>query len=211
MSDDLRINVLKLSADGSNWVIYRDWMLWVMNSQTLSNHLTNDSIPAAYGAAGTVNGVTAPARWAYDEATVKQSIAASVPDSVFNRIKNSTHAKEVWDALKVLYEGCTQMIVVDLRRQIQSLKCREDDNVRTHFDTLANFCEQLAAMGTTIPDNKYTSILLGSIPSTYEASTFTMSTTATLTNTALTPNTVIRLLTDEYDRCVLRKPKTEEG
>ncbi len=102
------------------------------------------------------------------------------------------------------------MIVMDLCRQIQSLKCGEDNNVRTHFDTLANFCEQLAAMGT-IPDNKYTSILLGSIPSTYEASTFTMSTTATLTNTALTPNTVIRLLTDKYNCCVLRKPKTEEG
>jgi len=103
------------------------------------------------------------------------------------------------------------MIVVDLRRQLQSLKCGEDDNVRTHFDIITNLCKQLAAMGTTIPDDKYVSILLGSIPSTYEASTSAMSTTAALTNTALTPNNVICLLTDKYDHRALRKPKTEKG
>jgi len=52
MSNDLCINIPKLSTDSSNWDIYRDWMLWTMNSGTLSNHLTNDSMPVAYRAAG---------------------------------------------------------------------------------------------------------------------------------------------------------------
>jgi len=103
------------------------------------------------------------------------------------------------------------MIIVDLHRQLQLLKCGEDDNMHTHFDIIANLCEQLAVMGTTIPDDKYASILLGSIPSTYKASTSTMSTTAALTNTMLTSNNVICLLTDEYDCQVPRKPKNEEG
>ena len=64
MSDELRINVLKLQADGSNWVIYRDWMMWAMDSRTLSAHLMNVSMPAAYSQAGMVNGVSAPVRWA---------------------------------------------------------------------------------------------------------------------------------------------------
>ena len=182
-----------------------------MDSRTLSDHLTNDSMPAAYGTAGTTGGVTAPVRWAHGEATVKQAIAASVPDSIFNRIKGSTRAKDVWDALRALFEGRTQMIVVDLRRQIQSLKCGEDDNVRTHFDNIANLREQLAAMGKTIPDDEYSSILLGSIPSTFEATISAMSTTVALTNVALTPDTVIRLITDEYDRRVLKAGKQAEG
>jgi hypothetical protein len=165
MSDELRINIPKLSG---RWVklghLSGTRMIWAISSRTLSDHLTNASMPAAYGAAGTINGVTAPVRWAHSEATMKQAIAASVPDSIFNRIKGSTRAKDVWDALKALFEGRTQMIVVDLRRQIQSLKCGEDDNVRTHFDNIANLCEQLAAMGKTIPDKEYASILLGSIP-----------------------------------------------
>ena len=119
MSDELRINILKLQADGSNWVIYRDRMLWAMDSRTLSDHLTNISMPTAYGSAGTVGGLSASVQWAHSEVTVKQAIAASVPDSIFNHIKGSTRAKDVWDALKKLFEGRTQMIVVDLHRQIQ--------------------------------------------------------------------------------------------
>ena len=211
MSEELRINVPKLAADGSNWVIYRDRMLWAMDSRTLSDHLTNVSMPAAYRSAGTIGGLSASTRWAHGEATVKQAIAASVPDSIFNQIKGSTHAMDVWDALKALFEGRTQMIVVDLRRQIQSMKCGEDDNVRTHFDNIANLREQLAAMGKSIPDDEYASILLGSIPSNYEATISAMSTTATLTNAALTPDTVIRLITDDYDRRVLKAGKQTEG
>jgi hypothetical protein len=142
---------------------------------------------------------------------VKQAITASVPDSIFNRIKNSTRAKDVWDTLKALFEGWTQMIVVDLCRQIQSLKCREDDNIHTHFDNIANLRKQLAAMGKTIPDKEYASILLGSIPSTFEATVSTMSTTAALTNTDLTPNTVIHLITDEYDHRTLKNGKSAGG
>ena len=186
MSNELRINVLMLQADGSNWVIYRDRMMWAMDSRTLSAHLTNVLMPTAYSLAGTINGVSAPTRWAHGEATVKQAIAASVLDSIFNHIKGSTCVKDIWDALKALFEGRTQMIVVDLCRQIQLLKCGEDNNVCTHFDDIANLHKQLAAMGKTILDDEYASILLGSIPSNFEAVISSMS-----THVALTPDMVI--------------------
>ncbi|KAF8261557.1 hypothetical protein EI94DRAFT_1478635, partial [Lactarius quietus] len=52
--------------------------------------------------------------WHSDQSVVKQFIASSVPDSVFNSIKSGNTAKEVWDMLKALYEGCTTLILVDL-------------------------------------------------------------------------------------------------
>jgi hypothetical protein len=211
MSDDLQINIPKLAVDGSNWVIYRDRMIWAMDSHMLSDHLTNDSMPQAYPAAGTVNGAPAATQWAHGEATVKQAIAASVPDSVFNRIKGGTCAKDIWDAVKALLEGRTQMLVVDLRQRIQMLKCSEDDNVRTHFNTIANLRKQLAAMGKTIADKEYASILLSSLPSAYDATTSAMLTSASLTNTTLTANTVICLVTNEFDRHMLKINKPREG
>ena len=179
-------------------------MTWALDSKSLTTHITNASMPTNYAAG---SGVTASERWTQGEATVKQVIAASVPDSIFMRIKGGTGAKEVWDALKQLYEGRTKMIVVDLRRKIQSMKCGEDDNVRTHFDSIADLREQLAAMGTTIPDDEYASILLGSIPTSFEPSVSAMSTTIELTGVNLTPNMVIKLITDEYDRRVLKSGK----
>jgi hypothetical protein len=207
MSDESKISMPKLSADGSNWVIYRDRIVWAMDSRDLADHLTNDAMPAAYGAAGAVGGVPAATRWAAGERTVKHTIAASVPNSVFNKIKSSTRTKDTWDALKASFEGRSQMISVDLRRKIQSLKCGEDENVRTHLNNIANLQEQLAAMGTTIPDSEYASILLGSIPTSYKTMTSAMSTTAKLGNTTLTPAIVTSLIIDEYDRCVLKKPQ----
>lgn len=83
MGDEHRINVPKLAADGTNWVVYRDRMAWAMESRALADHLTNQTMPQAYATAGVVNGLDAPTRWALGEAAVKQAIAASVPDSVF--------------------------------------------------------------------------------------------------------------------------------
>jgi hypothetical protein len=207
MSDETKISVPKLAADSSNWVIYRDRMVWAMDSRDLADHLTNDTMPAAYGAAGTIGRVAAPSRWAASKRTVKHTIAASVPNSVFNKIKSSTCAKDAWDTLKVLFKGRSQMIVMDLRRKIQSLKCREDENIHTHLDNVANLREQLAVMGTAIPDSKYATILLSSIPSTYDTMTSAMLTAARLGNTTLTPSLVISLIFNEYNRRILKKPQ----
>jgi hypothetical protein len=93
MSDDLKISITKLVADGSNWVTYRDRMLWAVNSRDLSEHLTNASMTQLYNNAGTIGNTTPQMRWTHDQAVVKQLIAASVPDTVFNRIKTGTTAK----------------------------------------------------------------------------------------------------------------------
>src|ERR1700677_3082778 len=150
MSDDLRISITKLIADGSNWVTYRDRMLWAIDSRGLAEHLTNAAMTVTYTAVGLVGTVTPQMRWDHDQAVVKQLIAASVPDTVFNSIKTGTTAKDVWDALKKLYEGCTMLITIDLGRRLQTTRCGEDENVREHFEKLKDFREQLAAMGFRI-------------------------------------------------------------
>jgi hypothetical protein len=101
-------------------------------------------------------------------------------------------------------------IADDIRGPTQKdsvFKMREDENVHTHLDNVANLREQLAAMGTTIPESEYASILLGSIPASYETMTSAMSTAAKLGNNTLTPAIVTSLIIDEFDRRVLRKPQ----
>ena len=45
MGDELWINVPKLAADGTNWVVYHDRMAWAMESRALADHLTNQTMP----------------------------------------------------------------------------------------------------------------------------------------------------------------------
>jgi gag-polypeptide of LTR copia-type len=53
-----------------------------------------------------------------DDANVKQLIAASVPDTTFNRIKVHQHMKDVWDELKGMHEAETALVIMDLQGQL---------------------------------------------------------------------------------------------
>ncbi len=100
---------------------------------------------------------------------MKQLIAATVPDTIFSRLKGSTCAKDVWESLKKYFEERMKMTVVDLARRFRNKKCGEKENVRTHFEQLANMREQLAAMGKIIDNDDFTNILLASLPSSYKS------------------------------------------
>jgi hypothetical protein len=60
MGDDhvTKLHVEKLNADGSNWVTYRDHMMWALRSRGLLEHLTSATITATYATMGTVNNIT---------------------------------------------------------------------------------------------------------------------------------------------------------
>jgi hypothetical protein len=100
--DETIFKVPKLLADGSNWVTYRDRLRWALSARGLLDNIT-DSIPeptnptvndpppdpsdtAAIAAHTSLNRGYAIRieKWATAEATVKQCIASTVPDSIFN-------------------------------------------------------------------------------------------------------------------------------
>jgi len=163
-----------------------------------------------YQDAGNVGILTPQMQWHLDQAAVKQLISSSVPDTVFNAIKTGATAKDVWDTLKKLYEGRTTLILVDLRRQLQTTHCAEEDNVHEHFDRLADLHQQLAAMGKTVPDDEYASILMGSLPSLYQATLSAISIATEISGTTPTPAIVTKLATDKSDRRTLRGGKAQD-
>ena len=134
-------------------------------------------------------------------------VVTSVPDSVFNHIKGSANAKSIWDELKKIFEGCTRNLLIDLGRKLQNMRCREDNDVHTHFELLANHHKQLAAMGQIISDEQYTNILMGSLPSSYNTNISIIMTNANMSSTTITPATIICIITDEYNKHVLKNPK----
>ena len=91
-------------------------------------------------------------KWRANEATVKQCIASSVPDSVFNRVKMKTTAKDVWDAIAQIFEGHSLMVVINLRQKMQNVSCGASDDVCTHFDKLADMNKKLSSIGITLKD-----------------------------------------------------------
>ena len=206
MSDD-RTTITKLATDGSNWVTYRDRMTWAFNSRLWGDHLTNASVTPAYIAVGDVNGQTPAQRWAAEEAAAMNMIAASVPNQVFNRIKSKTNTMEVWNTVKAIYQTRSKMHKVDLGKKLQNAKLGDEDDAHAHFTWLVDMREQLAAMGKNLDDDKFASILLGSLPPSYAATVGGINAAADTTGNAVTSDQVIRLISDEYDSCMMKKGK----
>jgi len=100
--------------------------------------------------------------------------------------------------LKKYFEERTKMTVVDLARRFRNKKCGEKENVRTHFEQLANMREQLAAMGKVIDNDDFTDILLASLPSSYESTRSAINASARISGNSLTPDTVTQLFIDDY-------------
>lgn len=146
-------------------------------------------------------------KWRMAQATVKQCIASTIPDSVFNRIKSKNTAKAVWDALAEIFETRSTMVAIDLRLKLQNVKCGDGQDVRAHFDKLADMRERLASYGVDLEDHEYASILVGSLPSTYDPTLSSILASAKLSKTPLDPDVVTSLITDDFDRRELAKKK----
>ena len=218
--DEDTLKVPKLATNGSNWITYKDRLRWALAARGTLKHIEPDGVvaktetaskadtaPLTETSAATVKpGDTTrstksvdPEKWELEESQVKQCIAATVSDSIFNRIKNGKTAQDVWNSLTKIYSVRSCMVAVDLRTKMSETRCGEKDDMRTHFDTMADMYENLASMGTTITDTEYTMLLLRSLPRSYAPLVTAMNTAATLRNETVSPEMLIQLVTDEYE------------
>ena len=207
MNEAYKLNVMKLARDGTNWVTYQDCMCYVLDTCKWADHLTQSTVSKTYTDASNVGGIKPEVCWKADEAAMQQLIVASVPDSVFNHIKGSADVKSIWDKLKKFFKGHTRNLLIDLGRKLQNTRCREDNDIHTHVESLTNFHKQLAAMGQTISDDQYTNTLMSSLPSSYDANVSIITTNANMSSMTITPTTIIRIITDKYNKHQLKKTK----
>ena len=170
------IHIPKLEVDGSNWVIFKDRFLFAAAAASLKGHIDGTGKPP-------VNPVLTPCepltedqklvineyntllmKWEMEENIVKQALASVIPDSLFIEVRRKETATLMWDAVRDQREKKSRMVTIDMRRKLQSEKCNEQGDVRTHLIKLQTMREDLASMGGLISDEDFTSIILGSIP-----------------------------------------------
>jgi len=206
MSREEFFKVPKLNADSSNWVTFKDRFRWAIDAQCMLDQLENvveeltdptelseetpESTPANSQGGNTQvqsselqyrNFLIHRSQWCTAEAMIKQCIASMVPDSVFNWIKMEKTVKGIWDALASIFQEQSLMVAIDLRQKMQSVKCGDSEDVRTHFEKLANTRERLASMGVSLSNTEYANFLIGSLPTVYDSTISSITAAAKLT------------------------------
>ena len=148
--------------------------------------------------------------WKLGEAVVKQQIAATIPDSLFMKIRTKGTARQIWEALMKDFQNKSRMVSVDLRRRLHQQHCAEKGNVQLHFDTLRLMREDLASMGHSPSEDDFYAILIGSLPPSYDPYVSALNATSSVLGTFLSPDDLMQTITDEYERRNLGKTAKQE-
>jgi Reverse transcriptase (RNA-dependent DNA polymerase)/gag-polypeptide of LTR copia-type len=224
-SDSFASHVPKLSNDGSNWVIFKTRFQWYADARELSRHIVMGAIEPTMPV--TIVGKDfdkmttdeqtlftehekSVSKWKADEAKLKQGFAEVLPDSLFMKVIAKKTALEIWTVIAGEFEKRSRMIVLDLRRQLQNQKCKDGEDVRTHFAKIRSLRESLAAMGATLTDDDSAASILGSLPSSYDTFLSALTAAESVLGKSLTPDELMHSIIEEADRRSVRNQKAKK-
>jgi hypothetical protein len=107
------VRILKLEADGSNWVIFKDHFAFAAATASLEKHIDSTGIapspPTFITGAPLVLTADQTAelelyeekksKWLTGEAVIKQAIATTISDSLFIEIQKEVTTHLMWEAI----------------------------------------------------------------------------------------------------------------
>jgi len=204
--------VPKLDVTGTNWVIYKDCIIWSIDACGLLKHIDGlesepvDPITHSEGAVLSTDELVVEAEWKkllkawkQGEAIVKQQIAGTILDSLFMKVRGQGTAKGIWEALLKDFQNKSLMVSVDLCCRLQEEKCVKKGDVRAHFSKLRTMCEDLSVMGKPPADADFYMIILASLPPSYNPYISTINATLSILRKTLSSDNLILTVTEEYE------------
>jgi gag-polypeptide of LTR copia-type len=135
----------------------------------------------------------------------------SIPDSVYLRIKGAAHAKDMWSQLKGMFEGWSWMLTTNAWRRLTNTRCKEGEDIQAHFDYMQQFQEWLESLGKSLEEEDYASILMASLPPSYNALIEMLTQNADTNKTDITSDLIYKRVCDAYDKHLLRQDENGNG
>jgi hypothetical protein len=107
-------------------------------------------------------------QWRKNDAKDRKIIIYSMRDHLIPHISNLKTAKQMYDALKKLFESNNTNRALSLRHQLRNLKMTKPDTVATFFMKISEIKDQLGAIGEIISDRELVMITINGLPSHWE-------------------------------------------
>ena len=140
----------------------------------------------------------------------KACLFAVVSPMVFTRIMSLKSAKEIWDYLKVEYEGDERirgMQVLNLISEFGLQRMKESESVKEYSDRLLTIANKVRLLGSVLKDLRIVEKLLVTVPERFEATITTLENTKDLSKISLAE--LLNALQEQ--RRAMRQDKTIEG
>jgi hypothetical protein len=112
-----------------------------------------------------------------DNSRVVNAILSGLSINVFVKVMHCKSTKELWDKLKVIYEGDSkvkQAKLQTLRAQFENLKMKEEENIAEYLQRVDEIVNSVRALGETVEDKYIVQKVLRSFPMRYDAKISTL-------------------------------------
>ena len=93
------------------------------------------------------------------------------------KIKDLDSAKDMWMKVKADATTKSTLYLIDVEDQLTSMKLQDNNNPKTHFQTMLQCCDNLVQMGSTLSDARFNIILMSSLLESYRPTLQTITTT----------------------------------
>jgi uncharacterized lipoprotein YehR (DUF1307 family) len=125
------------------------------------------------------NGYTAPStppidivakKLCNDNSRVVNVILGGLANPIFVKVMHCKSTKEIWDKLKIIYEGDGKVKQDKLqthRGKFESLKMKEEENIAEYFQRVDEIVNSIRALGEEIKDKIIVQNVLRSLPMRY--------------------------------------------
>ncbi|XP_052206843.1 uncharacterized protein LOC127811178 [Diospyros lotus] len=97
---------------------------------------------------------------------------SAVNETIFIRIMACKTAKEVWDQLKLEFQGnekTKQMQIFNLRKEFELLRMKETENVKEYIDRVIKVVNQVRLLGEDLPEKRVVEKVMVTLPERFEA------------------------------------------
>ncbi|KAG6496746.1 hypothetical protein ZIOFF_044618 [Zingiber officinale] len=122
------------------------------------------------------------------KAKVMSCLYATMPPFIFNRIMKFPTTKDIWNFLKIEYEGDDKirgMKALNLMREFERQQMKENEDVKDFSDRLINLANRIRVLGTEMKDDRIVQKILVSLPERFEATIASLENTKDLSDIRL--------------------------
>src|SRR6266850_8520317 len=106
--------------------------------------------------------------WRKKDEKVRTQIQLAVTDAVMIHLLSATTARDMWKQLCTIYESRGRLGIIAIKRTMYHMEAMEDFNMRIHISELRKKQEELHVMGCLIQGKEFISILILSLPESWD-------------------------------------------
>jgi transposase InsO family protein len=157
--------------DATNWLAWKQRTLAILRERKLIQYVDGTKpmpIPANK-ASPTDDEKEAKEKWKEGDMSAQNQIILTIGKEEMVHTSRATTAKEMWDALSLIHEAKGGTSVISTLRLLFRTIAEEDTNIEEHLTDIRRLQDQLLTMQADIPDWIYGTIMLTSLPASYDA------------------------------------------